>query len=113
MYSRFVRNFLRYVARRKSLEYLAILEKTQWLKREEIVEIQRQRLRALIEHAYFKVPYYHMSFKERGLTPDDMKNKNDLAKLPILTKEKIRKNFSDLIARDFPTTERIPGSTGS
>ena len=94
------------------MKYLRILEKTQWLKREEIAEIQRQRLRALIKHAYFKVPYYHKVFKERGLRPEDIKSKEDLAKLPILTKKEIRKNFNDLIARDFSREEMIPDSTG-
>ena len=116
MYSRSVKNILRYVARHsglaRDLEYLATLEKTQWLKREEIAKIQRQRLRALIKHAYFKVPYYHRVFKLRGLMPEDIKNQDSLLKLPILTKEDIRENFDDLISRDLPRKEMVASSTG-
>ena len=112
MYKTFVRNFFRYGTRRKTLEYLAVLEKTQWLSREEIAKIQRQRLKALITYAYSRVPYYHRIFKLRGLKPDDIRSENDLSKLPILTKDEIRMNFGDLIAVDFPKKEIVASSSG-
>jgi phenylacetate-CoA ligase len=112
MYGRSLKNFFRSAVRLKHLEYLAILEKTQWLKREEIAKMQWQRLRALIKHAYFTVPYYHRVFKQRGLMPEDIKNPDSLLKLPILTKEDIRGNFNDLISRGFPRKEIIASSTG-
>ena len=89
-----------------------ILEKTQYLSREEISRLQMENLRLLITYAYRTVPYYHKIFKERGLKPDDIKTVRDLKKLPVLTKAIIRKNFVDLISRDFPKNQLIPYSTG-
>lgn len=100
-----VRRTSRYKCRR-------ILESTQWLPRKEIGRLQLKNLRRLLEYAYRAVPYYHRIFNERGLKPQDVKTTGDLERLPVLTKEIIRRNFSDLISRDFPRSELIPYSTG-
>ena len=97
-------------------KYLKWLNKTQWWKPEQLEELQNKKLRALIKHAYEKVPYYHRIFKERGLTSNDIKTVEDLQKLPILTKDEIRKNFAELMAKDFenwkPIQNATSGSTG-
>jgi phenylacetate-CoA ligase len=66
--------------------------------------------------AYANVPYYRRAFRERKLMPDDIKTKEDLHKLPILTKDIIRKRFSDLKAVNFdswkPWLSKTGGSTG-
>jgi len=51
-------------------------------------------------------------FRERGLSPSDIKSVDDLVKFPILTKEDIRKNFSDLISCGFSRNELIPYKSG-
>jgi phenylacetate-CoA ligase len=89
-----------------------VLEKTQYLSRQEIECLQTYNLRLLIEHAYKSVPYYHKVFKERGLKPDDIKTVRDLEKLPVLTKATIRQNFVDLISREVSRNELISYSTG-
>ena len=100
----------------KIQKYLKWLEKTQWWKPSEIKELQDKKLRALIRHAYENVPYYHKLFRKLHLKPDDIKEEEDLQKLPILRKEDIRKNFSELLARDFkrwkPKLNATSGSTG-
>ncbi len=96
--------------------YLRWLNKTQWLNSNELEEIQNKKLRALVKHAYENVPYYHRIFRDLNLKPDDIKSKEDLQKIPVLTKEIIRKNFSDLIAVNTPRSRFIEtqssGSTG-
>jgi phenylacetate-CoA ligase len=96
--------------------HLAWLNKTQWWSRKELEELQNKKLRALINHAYHNVPYYNRVFRERNIYPDDIKGKEDLRKLPILTKDIIRKNFPDLTARNIPRSNMIEshssGSTG-
>jgi phenylacetate-CoA ligase len=89
-----------------------ILEKTQFLSPEEIRLLQMKNLRLLIADAYRTVPYYHNIFKERRLKPDDIKTLLDLKKLPVLTKALVRRNFADLISKDFPRNQLIPYSTG-
>lgn len=95
---------------------LRFLNETQWWKAERLEELQNRRLRMMIKHAYENVPYYRRIFKERNLDPNDIKEKDDLRKLPILTKDDIRKNLTDLIARNVPKSKFIEahssGSTG-
>jgi len=98
------------------LKYSRELEKTQWWPPEQLRELQNEKLRALIKHAYENVPYYHRVFKERGLTDKDIRAIEDLPKLPILTKDDIRQNFRELMANDFkgrkPFLNATSGSTG-
>lgn len=92
------------------------LKKSQWYKPEEIKELQEKKLRALIKHTYFNVPYYHKIFKDRNLSYQDIKTIEDLQKLPLLTKEDIRTNFNDLIAVNAKNYKygigKTSGSTG-
>ena len=96
----------------KTVERLKELEKTQWLKEEELKKMQELRLIKLIKHAYENVPYYHRMFKERGLKPEDIKTTKDLAKLPVLTRDDIRKNFDDLTAKNYDQKKMVLASTG-
>ncbi len=90
---------------------------SQWWTREQIDEFQNRKLRELVKHAYNNVPYYNELFKKIKLTPDDIKSKDDLYKIPILTKEDFRKNFPEnIVAKNIPSSQRImnssSGSTG-
>lgn len=58
------------------------------------------------------MPYYRQSFKNRHLVPDDIKNIDGLAKLPVLTKEDIRRNLWNLVSRGFPRKKLIPCQSG-
>ena len=98
-------------------KHLKFVQKSQWWSVEELKEFQNEKLRALVKHAYANVHYYQEVFKERKLTPDDIKTTDDLVKLPILTKEIIRKNFPhNIVAKNIPKREMIlsssSGSTG-
>ncbi|QGA53260.1 AMP-binding protein [Sulfolobus sp. E5-1-F] len=62
------------------------------LSKEEIKEVQRFRLRALIKRVYENSPYYHKLFKERGLMQEDIKTPEDLVKIPFTTKDDLRKH---------------------
>jgi len=77
--------------------YLRELDRSQWLKPEEIRALQQKKLRGLIRHSYDNIPYYRNVFRARQLTPDDIRTQEDLQKLPFLTKQVIRENFQDLI----------------
>ncbi|MCJ7654849.1 MAG: phenylacetate--CoA ligase family protein [Dehalococcoidia bacterium] len=74
--------------------------------------MQNTKLRALIKHAYENVPYYRRVFEERGWTDKDIQTVNDLPKLPILTKNDIRENFQDMLAKDYKKWKPIAGATG-
>lgn len=97
----------------KKLEWL---EKSQWWTKSEIENYQNEQLRKLVKHAYDTVPYYKNLFKNNKLSTDDIKSKNDLYKIPILTKETVRKNWKQLISTDYKIKNLIhthtSGSTG-
>jgi phenylacetate-CoA ligase len=65
--------------------------RNQWLKPSELKELQAKRLRAMIKHAYKNTTYYNRKFKKAGVTPDDIKSSNDLIKIPVTTKDDVRK----------------------
>jgi phenylacetate-CoA ligase len=90
---------------------LTLLEKSQWWKPEDLQDYQNKRLRSLIHHAYANVPYYHDLFCSLGLSPSDISTKEDLVKLPVLTKEDIRKSPERFVAQNIPQKSLIHGTT--
>ncbi|MFX0132849.1 MAG: phenylacetate--CoA ligase family protein [Candidatus Hodarchaeota archaeon] len=112
MYEKFIKKIYSIKNSNNTIEYLKLLEKTQWFDKNKIYKIQQQKMKVLMKHAYFNVPYYHKIFDDRNLKPDDIKTVEDLIKLPILTKENIRNNFNRIIARNLPRYEMIPSQTG-
>jgi phenylacetate-CoA ligase len=92
------------------------LQESQWWSRAQFEAYQLEQLQALVWHAYENVPYYRRIFDARKLKPRDIATLEDLAKIPILTKEDIRAHAAELLARNMKgarlkrdTTE---GSTG-
>jgi phenylacetate-CoA ligase len=100
-----------------SHRYYQQLRRTQWLKPAEVRELQELRLRRLITHAYRHVPYYRDLFDRLGLRPEDIRSLDDLQKLPVLSKEDLRRNLHfDLLSEQRDTWRMLPittsGSTG-
>lgn len=100
---------------RHSLEFrrvLAELKRTECLSLAELEEVQAERLRKLVRHAYNNVPYYRRVFEERRLTPADIQTPDDLYKLPVLTKQAVRQFADDLRARNVSRHQYRIGHTG-
>lgn len=87
------------------------LQESQWWSREKLEEYQIQQLSRLLRHAYENVSYYRVVLDERGLKPKDIQDFKDLQQLPYLTKEDVRMNFNDLIARNIPKEQMDYGTT--
>lgn len=65
-------------------------------------ELQAKRLRLILRHAYFNVPFYHRKFDEARVRPDDIKTIDDLHRIPPTTKYEIqRASVREVVARDF------------
>lgn len=75
-------------------------------------ELQNRRIHSLAKHCYENVKYYRDLFKRIKLTPDDIRKSEDLAKVPILTKQIIRENYDSLISRDYRKRHVKYHSTG-
>jgi phenylacetate-coenzyme A ligase PaaK-like adenylate-forming protein len=50
-------------------------------------EVQTERLKTLVEHAYENVALYRNKYDEAGVKPEDIKSVDDIHKLPIVTKD--------------------------
>ena len=95
----------------------SFLQKSQWWSREQLEQYQKEQLARLLNHAYQNVPYYRKIFDERRLKPADIKGPQDLVLLPYLTKEIIRGQSADLLAKNVPNKllqyVTTGGSTGA
>jgi phenylacetate-CoA ligase len=91
---------------------LAELEKSQWWSGSELQAYQNEKLRRLIKHAYENVPYYRRVMNERKIHPDDIRSTAELPRLPILTKETIRREIGNLRATNLSNREMRHGQTG-
>lgn len=86
----------------RSLDLLSQIERTPGLSRAQVEGIQWQLLSTLLDHAQKNVPYYREVFRSLGIQSRDVRNLNDFRKLPILTKDIIRKRQRELIRDDVP-----------
>ncbi len=76
----------------------ALWDETQWYSTAELEELQNEKLRLIVRHAYETVPYYRRVMDAAKLTPGDITTVADLQKLPVLTKDDVRRNMKDLIS---------------
>jgi len=60
-----------------------------------------ERLRALLEHAYRQVPFWRARMNSVGLDPTRIVSLEELALLPPLTKEEVRRYERELIAESY------------
>ena len=86
--------------------------KSQWLPRELILSLQWKKLTQLLQHAYTNVVFYRNLFDSLRIKPEDIRSWTDLNRIPVLTKEIIRANTHDLLARNADTFKPHRKSTG-
>ena len=55
--------------------------------------LQFARLKNLVERVYTNVPFYRTKLDEAGVSPNDIKTLDDLAKLPFTTKDDLRVTY--------------------
>jgi phenylacetate-CoA ligase len=82
--------------------------------RQELKEMQSQRLVEMVERVYYNVPFYREKIQHSGLGPEDIRGIEDLHKLPFTTKNDLRDNYPyGLFA--IPSTEivRLHASSGT
>lgn len=92
--------------------YLRRLNASEFFSLDELEVLQNDKLRKLIKEVYENVPYYRKIMDGKGLIPSDIKTKEDLKLLPVLTKQKIRENFNDLLNVRYKEKKLILVMTG-
>jgi phenylacetate-CoA ligase len=82
--------------------------------RKDLERLQLERLQARVKEVYEKVPFYRRAFKEKGITPADLRSLSDLAKLPFTSKVDFRDNYPyGLMAVPLEQVVRIHSSSGT
>lgn len=96
--------------------HLADLEKSQWWPVDRLRAAQLAKLQSLLDHAYRQCPYYAGRLAAAGFKPGDLTSLDQVVDLPLLTKDDIRNNRQDMLARDADRStlwaDRTGGSTG-
>ena len=81
---------------------------------EQIKAWQDERLVRQVRHVWDKVPYYRAKMEEKGVTPEDIHGRDDLYKLPFLSKADLRDAYPfGLLAEPLEKCVRIHSTSGT
>jgi phenylacetate-CoA ligase len=102
---------------RKLKVFLSFLNESQYWTREQINSFQDSKLRELISYANSYIPYYRDIFRTHNIKPKEIRSRTDLTKIPVLTKEIIKREGIDrftstMIKRKDRLLSSSSGSTG-
>ncbi len=84
------------------------------MSREEMREVQSQRLIDTVDRVYHNVPFYRKKMQELGIEPGDIQSIDDIVKLPFTTKQDLRDNYPfGLFAVPKSEVVRVHASSGT
>jgi phenylacetate-CoA ligase len=82
--------------------------------RNELRQVQNERLKETVERVYFNVPYYRNKMQKAGIGPESINTVDDLKKLPFTTKIDLRDNYPfGLFAVPMSEIVRVHASSGT
>jgi phenylacetate-CoA ligase len=82
--------------------------------REELEQLQLERLQATLNRVYGRVPFYRRRLDALGIAPEDVASLADLARLPFTRKSDLRDNYPyGLFAVPMREVVRIHASSGT
>src|SRR5512137_746366 len=82
--------------------------------REELEQLQLERLQAALNRAYKNVTCYRRRFDELGIVPEDVQSLTDLRRLPFTIKDDLRLNYPyGMFAVPLREVVRIHSSSGT
>lgn len=94
------------------LEYWKKLEHSQFFSENELRGIQQSKLEKMISFAWENNDFYRSKFESAGLNKNELLLPDNLHKIPILTKEEIRKNTGKMISEGFKSNNLMNFKTG-
>ncbi len=84
------------------------------MSREDMKQLQSERLVKQVRHVYENVPYYRDLMDKKGVTPDDIQSVDDLHKLPFLSKADLRDAYpTGMLAVPMKDCVRIHSTSGT
>ena len=96
----------------KIIKIYQVLEKSQWWERDQIIKLQDNKLRNLLEHAFKCVPFYRELWKSVGFKPADF-NRHTFQQLPLLTKQDIKQHIQELTCLSLQSRALFNSTGGS
>mgnify|MGYP006284689077 CR=1 FL=1 len=94
------------------LKTTEVLEQSQYWPLEKQQEYQMEKLLRLLHHSVRHVPYYRELFRKHHLRVTEIKDLEDIRKIPVLTKETAREYNDALVAENVNKMRVIKGVTG-
>ncbi len=84
------------------------------MSREQMREVQGEKLRKIVAHAYANSPFYKKRLDGHGVHPSDIKTIDDIVKLPFTVKQDLRDNYPfGLMAVPMSDIIRLHASSGT
>lgn len=84
------------------------------MSREELQQLQLERLQSTLSRVYMNVPFYRKKFDQAGIDPDEFRSLDDVGKLPFTTKNDLRDSYPyGLFAVPLREVVRIHASSGT
>ena len=91
-----------------------MLDAAEQLSRDQIRDLQLERLRASVRHAYGNIPAYRAKLDAVGVHPDDIRELDDIRLLPFTTKDDLREHYPfGMFAVPMADVARIHASSGT
>ncbi len=87
------------------------LEQSQWWAPEEMQRHQLDQLSLLLAHAYKYVPFHRSRLEALAAQNFVLRDLEDLARIPIISRREIQDNFEQLVARSMPE-DHLPLGSG-
>ncbi len=91
--------------------FLPFLKDSEWWSKEQIIQYQNEKLRDIVEHSYNSVPFYRRKMKKRGVKPEDVRTKDDLCKLPKISKERVKEEPDQFISERYSKSGLVQNLT--
>ncbi len=95
------------------------LDRTQWLDRAILEEMQLRQVRALLAHCITNVPYYRDALPKAGIVPGAIRTMADFRRIPLLPRRKYQELNPSFVATQLPAgtegrgTTQTSGSSGT
>lgn len=81
---------------------------------EKLRALQSEKLVRQVAHVYAHVPYYRAKMDAAGVSPEDIRDMQDLHKLPMLTKDDLRETYPrGMLAVPLSDCVRIQSTSGT
>ncbi len=104
--------FLSWLEGSKRMKYFKKILEYEKMSKEEIEKLQKEKLKNLLLHSYENVPYYSRVLKDVGVVKDGRVYLENFNKIPILTKEIIRKEGDNLYSKDHKKRKSYENTSG-